>query len=497
MTADELARFVRVTEARFGMRCDDRPAAMADVGSRRAAFHKEPIAQYLMRLEHGDATELRELASELTVGETYFFRHAEQFHAFADVALPERSALRAPIRVLSAGCSSGEEPYTLAMLVRERVTDPSTVAIHAVDVNPAALARAACGRYSRWALRATPPELEARWFQRDGRDMVLASSLRAAVAFEERSLVEAGDPWPPGWWDVVFCRNVLMYFTEAHARSALARLTRALAPGGYLFLGHAETLRGRSDDFELCHTHGTFYYQRHPATAAASPLARVPPVMPGGDQQPPSDVAWYENIQAATLRVHAIVDSALAAPPPPLAETPTQRAAIEPALAEIRELYAQERFAEALARLAALPAELARDRAAVMLRALVLMHAGRLGDAEAACVELLAAEAASADGYYLLALCRDSAGDANGAAQHARRAGELDPSFAMARVQLGLLARRAGEHDAAARELGRAVVLLEREDPARLALFGGGFSRQALVALCRAQLAAHEVRHER
>jgi len=382
----------------------------------------------------------------------------------------------------------------MAMLVRDRVAEPSLVAIHAVDINPSALERAARGRYSRWALRATPPELEQRWFHTEGRDVMLSPNLLGAVAFEERNLIDEGELWAPGKWDVVFCRNVLMYFTEACAQLVIDRFTRALAPGGYLFLGHAETLRSRSDDFELCHTHGTFYYQRLPGTRVAATPTAVARI--GGVALPiAQDVAWYEGIQAATQRVHSIVDGALAAKPEPVAHAST--ATLDAELAGIRDLFGQERFAEVLARLATLPPGLASDRAVVMLRALALTHAGRLGEAETSCRELLAAEPTNAAGHYLLALCRESAGDTAAAADHARQASDLDTTFAMARVQLGLLARRAGRRDAAAKELDQAITLLEREDPARLALFGGGFSRQALIALCRSELTAAGGRDER
>ncbi len=126
---------------------------MADLLARRAAGHPS-VAAYVARVEASDPVELRALIQEVTVGETYFFRHAEQFQAYADL-LPALVARHGVVRVLSAGCSTGEEPYTLAMLARERVADRGAVQVHAFDLNPVALERAARARYSRWALRAT------------------------------------------------------------------------------------------------------------------------------------------------------------------------------------------------------------------------------------------------------------------------------------------------------------------------------------------------------
>ncbi|MDB4955006.1 MAG: Protein-glutamate O-methyltransferase [Myxococcales bacterium] len=478
IASDDFTRFARAIEHRLGLRVEsDRAFATAELIARRAAAHREPIANYLDRLD-ADQAELRALASELTVGETYFFRHVEQFNAFADVALPERMAARERVNVLSAGCASGEEPYTLAMLVRERVADPGRIGIHAIDVNPAALERAARGRYSRWALRATPSELESRWFEVDGRGIIVSPAIRAAVAFEERNLVDDGVLWTSDRWDVVFCRNVVMYFTELRAKEVIARIIYSLAPGGFLFLGHAETLRGRSDELELCHTHGTFYYQRKPVTHVRGPVV---PAATAQHEPIATDSNWFAEIQAATERIHAMVDTAL------YPGTSATASALRP-LDHVRELLGDERFVEALACLDELPAALAIDRDAVLLRALVFAHTGRLLEAEAACRGMLeSGELAGA--HYVLALCRESAGDPDGAAYHAQRASALDPSFAMARLHLGLLARRAGDRMLAALELARAIVLLERESHERVQLYGGGFKRQALVELCRAELA--------
>src|SRR5262249_52511597 len=132
----------------------------------------------------------------------------------------------------------------------------------ALDVNPAMLERAARGRYTSWALRETSDELRRRWFQKDARGFVVDERIRAAVTFERQNLVEASQQvLPDAAYDVVFFRNVVMYFPPDAARAVIERLTRALVPGGYLFLGHAETLRGLSQDFQLCHTHDTFYYR--------------------------------------------------------------------------------------------------------------------------------------------------------------------------------------------------------------------------------------------
>ncbi|MCW5808483.1 MAG: protein-glutamate O-methyltransferase, partial [Deltaproteobacteria bacterium] len=274
MTAEQLAEISEIVERRLGLRADDKRDILDGVLARR-----RDAGLYLARLAAGDAAELGALAAELVVGETYFYRHVEQLRAFAEVVAPERAAARGGrIAVLSAGCATGEEPYTLAMMLHGAVAAD----IAAVDVHPGALASAARGVYSSWALRAVPALVRERWFAPAGAAWSIAREIREAVAFHAGSILDEGPLLAPGRWDAIFCRNVTMYFTEPCARAVYQRFARALAPGGYLFLGHAETLRGRSEEFELCHSHGTFYYRRGESAAAPAPAP------------------WYDQIRDAS-----------------------------------------------------------------------------------------------------------------------------------------------------------------------------------------------------
>jgi chemotaxis protein methyltransferase CheR len=152
------------------------------------------------------------------------------------------------------------------------------------------------------------------------------------------------------------------------------------------------------------------------------------------------------------------------------------------------ELLRKERFAEALAIVDRLPPASGRDPDVLLLRAVLLTHDGQLAKAEEACRSLLEVDELSAGAHYLLALCREGAGDCAAAAHHDQVATYLDPGFAMPRLHLGLLARRTAQHTLARQELGQALVLLQREEASRVLLFGGGFGRDALVTLCRTEL---------
>jgi chemotaxis protein methyltransferase CheR len=135
-----------------------------------------------------------------------------------------------------------------------------------------------------------------------------------------------------------------------------------------------------------------------------------------------------------------------------------------------------------------LPPAAARDPDVLLLSATLLVHNGQPGIAEETCRRLLAIDDLNAGAHYLYALCREASGDRTGAVEHDRLAIYLDPGFAMPRLHLGLLAKRAGDRDAARRELFQALALLRREDPSRILLFGGGFGRDALLALCGSAL---------
>jgi chemotaxis protein methyltransferase CheR len=245
----------------------------------------------------------------------------------------------------------------------------------------------------------------------------------------------------------------------------VARIAGALAPGGFLFLGLAETLRGLSDDFDLHHSHGTFYYQRRgdkPQTAA-----------PGTD--------FVKAIAAAARRIHALR---------PRGAFSGAAKTMPPDLDPVIELFRCDRVPEALALLDQLPAEAGQQSQVLLLTAILLTHGGDLVQARRVCADLLLRDERNAGAHYLMALCRESAGDDAGAAKSDRMAAGLDPAFAMPHLHLGLLARRASDLETARRELSKAARLIPGEDSLRLLLFGGGFNREALSGLCQAQLSA-------
>lgn len=494
---DAIDRFRGAIAGRLGLQLDESGRQTASEALRnRLEATGETADVYLDKLESGRERigELGALARELTVGETYFFRNFEQFAAVRDVVLAPRAAASQGVRMLSAGCSSGEEPYSLAILAREQGFPDERVSIVGADINPAMLRKGREGVYSAWALRETDARLRRAWFRERGKAFALDASIVRAVELRECNLIDpASDLWAPNTFDVVFCRNVLMYLTPSEARALVDRITGALKAEGHLFLGHAETLRGVTQDYHLRHTHGTFYYQkrssgsthrsaptRFGSTPSSSTASRV--------AEPHWVSSWVETVQRTSERIASL--ASVAVPHSEADEARFVDSGRRPDLSAAMELLADERFSDAIEHLGRLPPDLSSDPEVALLRAVLLTHSGELDAARALCERLLELDDFHAGAHYLLALCAEGTRDIAAALEHDRIATYLEPAFAMPRLHLGLLARRSGDETAARRELGTALVLLEREDQARLLLFGGGFGREALVQLCRSQLAA-------
>ena len=489
----DLARFRDIIARRLGLRFDDaKKELLANVLQQRlkARGCARPVV-YLGSIETATngREELRTLAAQLTVTETFFFRGAEQFRALVEVALPARMAVRGVdqrLRLLSAGCASGDEAYSLAILLREHFPELCCweIEIVGLDVNRAMIAKARAARYNKWSLRDTSDELREKYFRRDGIDFVLAEGIRSMACFEEQNL--AGSDWlNRNQFDIVLCRNLIMYLTPDAAQTVVQRLTQALAPAGFLFLGYAETLRGLSHDFHLQHAHDAFYYQKR--DDAGQPLASFPQTQPSLATAPLvdlPDMAWVDAVRRASERIDSLSRDCVGR-----VEPPRKVARVSPVQIGLAfELLRQERFREALDVLRSLPAAESDDPDVLLLRAGLLTNCGDLEAAEVLCQQILVADDLNAGAHYLTALCRERAGDTQGAMDHDRAAIYLDDAFAMPHLHLGRMAKRSADATTARRELEHAGMLLSREDPSRILLFGGGFSRDALVAFSRAEL---------
>lgn len=210
--------------------------------------------------------ELTAIMDLLTVNETYFFREQNQLKAFSEEILEELKTVnsdRKTLRVWSAGCSTGEEPYTIAMLINERGHfNGWDIEIHGSDINQRVLQTARRGVYRRNSFRTTEPYFMSKYFIEEDGSFKISDAAKKHVNFNYLNLLDPFKSKFLGKMDVIFCRNVLIYFDNASRRRVIENFHDRLVDGGYLLLGHAESLINISTAFTLKHLKNDMVYQK-------------------------------------------------------------------------------------------------------------------------------------------------------------------------------------------------------------------------------------------
>jgi chemotaxis protein methyltransferase CheR len=215
----------------------------------------------------GNGRELEALVDEVSIHETSFFRNPAQFDALERLVLPDRVSVRLRagdrrLRVWSAACSTGQEPYSIAITLAESVvlSESWDVDLWATDISTQVVAQARRGSYTPAQLDGVSTERRQRFFERKGDHFVVRSWVRRGLDFRQGNVLEGP---PSASLDVVFCRNLMIYFDRDRQRQMVAKIEQNLLPGGYLFLGHTESLSGLSDGFEMVsHGRGIVYRKR-------------------------------------------------------------------------------------------------------------------------------------------------------------------------------------------------------------------------------------------
>lgn len=453
--AEFAALRVLLTEA-AGLVFDDsrRDSLAYSIGERVSTRGLADVASYLALLRSpGEGAERQALLDEVTIQETHFFRNPPQVRALRQHVLPEliRAAIERGdrrIRIWSAGCSTGEEPYSIAMILRELLplADGWDVRIVGTDVSARALAAAREASYGTRALQMAEPAEIARWFveeQRGGERIYrLRPEITDMVQFSLHNLVTEQVPFEPGELDLVLCRNVTIYFSRDTTRALMGRLHAALRDGGYLFLGHSETLWQVSDDFRLVTLGDAFVYRRLD-TAAGERRSVLP--------------------DRRTLDEGAS---------PPLSERRTPRADRRAwsTLTKPRQLpFAKPRPVEA-------PVSLAEVRGA--------LAEGRYDDAARLADSLVQADVLGADAHYLRGLALTNSGRDAEALVSLRKAVYLDPAAGFAHFLLAGALDRMGQRAAAAASYRAAARALAAAPSTLKSAELGGRSVGELVELC-------------
>ncbi|MCY1015203.1 CheR family methyltransferase [Pyxidicoccus sp. MSG2] len=389
----------------------------------------EPDA-FLRNLLLRESAAVESFIEHAVIGETYFFRHPEQLRALARLAQAHAGPF---FHVWSAGCASGEEPYSIAMALLASGMPEGRFRVLATDVSGRALQRAREGAYGTWSLRRIEPELEKRFLVARGDQLSVVPLVRRTVDFRRHNL--AVDVPPVQGLAAIFCRNVLIYFPPELVRDVLVRFIEALAPGGMLFVSPAEVPLTNGLGLETVDAEG-------------SVALRVP--MPGVTRPAAAAVARLERprpVSAPPRRIISVLPVPEPAPAPPVARVE------EPASPD------------------------------PLARALDAARAGRFEEAEALARE--AAKGLVPEAYLLLAMVAEGRGDLNGAVEAVRKALYLEPQLALGHATLVALYGRMDRREDAERARQnalRALDGLDDEQPLRgVETMTAGGLRQALV----------------
>jgi chemotaxis protein methyltransferase CheR len=391
----------------------DLEAGLVSASREKGMVNEGAYAQWLLSTSLS-RHEVETLASHLTVGETYFFREKGSFDALEQQVLPElirnRRAAGRRLRIWSAACCTGEEAYSVAMLLDRILPDISdwNITILATDINPNFLEKATAGIYREWSFRAIPPGIRDSYFSPVGEgSMRIAERIRQMVTFSFLNLAE--DEYPSlvnntNAMDVVLCRNVLMYFTPQKAARVVAGLHEALIDNGWLLVAPSEGSQILYGQFALFGFPDATFYRK---TAVAPPSLDV------------SGVALDEPMPPFMAGRHD--------------ETPR------------------------------IPAT--RERVSPLLTAQMLANRGELPEARAWCDRAILSDALNPAHRFLLAMIVQEQGDLDEAAKYLRQALYLDAGFVMAHFALGNLAMRLGKPRQSRKHFGNVLGLLEGLEP--------------------------------
>jgi chemotaxis protein methyltransferase CheR len=238
------------------------------IADRMSASSTKTFADYFSLLRSEIRGEVEHLINAFTVNETYFYREDHQLECLTKDLLRERIRQKTKggtIRIWSAPCATGEEPYSIAIWLLENWPEVDTFDIEIIgsDIDTRVLEFARAGVFGKRALMRLSPELIGRYFhQLDDERWAILDDLRHSVQFSRTNIVETKETRPLGQFDVIFCRNVLIYFDDESRRIAAENLYDSLLPGGYICLGHTESMSRISPLFEVCRYSDAIVYRR-------------------------------------------------------------------------------------------------------------------------------------------------------------------------------------------------------------------------------------------
>jgi chemotaxis protein methyltransferase CheR len=476
------------------LRPRDREALRVSLSVRMASLNLPDTDAYRRLLEAdtpATAREWEQLTARLTNNESYFFRDRGQMALLQNRILPElieRNHGSRSLRMWSAGCSTGEEAYSLAIMTRDLLESrgsvtgkPWEIFLLGTDLDVDALQEAQRGVYTEWSFRTLEPSIQKRWFQRQADRWQILEEIRDLVTFRRCNLVT--DPFPsaaPGIYemDLILCRNVFIYFAPAAVATVLPKFRATLREGGYLMTGHAETLGQLVEPLAARQFPESVVYQRvvqtdSPAasTAKPEPVKANSAVRPVAAVRPSSDPAQGPHDPPPTPLVVAKGAEAVKSTPPTVSTEPV----FEAAAARYR---AGDN--EGTIRLLQL-FKASGGEQTLLLLAHAYANVGQAGEAAELCRRVTAISPFAAEPYELQAVLAQEQGRYDEAMQLLKQALYLAPASPMPYLELSELYEREGDPARARKMRETALNLLQQMPADRSVGFNGGPTAQDLI----------------
>jgi len=482
----ELTLFEDFLVSHSGLHFDQRNSKILERGLNRRmrAVHAGTYRDYFAYLEKYQESrqELKKLLGLLTIGETYFFRYLPHYEALIQSVLPEfieRNRHKRTLRIWSAGCSSGEEPYSIAMLLLEHFPQLADWDVHilATDINKRALHQAREGVFRPRALRVTESRYSEKYFGSLGGAYVVDRRIRDMVDFSYLNLQTGVFPSVLNGTaevDILLCRNVMIYFRLPTIKRIVDKFSQCLRPGGYLFLGHAETLTHISERFQRIHNAGGFYYRLRDRGEAPEESPRPIPVAFSVVPKAAPPPAPSSRSALRTSAPRKAVPEKPAEPVPDLEEM-YQRAL---------QAFNREDFLTASRFYDAVLDHDSRHVGALVGKGFILANLGEYDDAVGFCDRALAVDDLCLEAYFLRGLILEMGEDLKGAVAEYRKAILLDMNFIMPHYNLSKVFWRLGRSRDAHRELNNTRHLLEAEADEELIPHSGGLTRAVFLEVC-------------
>ncbi len=467
--------------------------------TRATRFGFVDYSEYFRFLSH-DEDEFKELMNLVTINETSFFRFPAQFDALRDKVIPEilesKPKVSRSFRVWSAGCSTGEEPYTVAMSLLDSGLDGLgyRTEVLGTDVSTQALEKAKRGVYPAKALAGLPQNIAQRWFETVKGGHSPVSRVRDTVDLSYHNLIK--EPYPLvllANWDVIFCRNVTIYFRLESTRRVVNNFYESLNPGGYLFIGHSETLTSISDRFEPVEVGGVFLYRKPVprrlfsfddvvASRGATPV-RKPRTRTADLAREQSGADTRNRLKSSETRVPSRAKPATSADPAPEGKAEAAALVVEAHKSlERGEPGAARQLADQALKLES------RSVDALLVRAFGFADSGNFEAAIADATAALAINPLLAPGRYILGVIYLRQGDAVAAANEFKRTLYIDSDFVLAHLNLANIHRQQGHNEDACREYQNTIRALYRAPQGDWTAFLGGFTPDLLVQICERSL---------